>query len=138
MAGTYAGGCRCSAVRYEISAEPLMMLQCQCRECQQATGGGHGSWLAFPLAAAKIFGKPARFNRPTDSGAAFVQEFCQHCGSPLFGRSATARDHLYVMAGSLDDPSVFKPQMVMYTGRGHRWDKIDPALKSFPEMPQRT
>jgi hypothetical protein len=136
MAGPYTGGCRCSAVRYEIAAEPAMMLQCQCRECQQATGGGHGSWLAFPLAAAKILGKPARFNRPTDSGAAFVQEFCQHCGSPLFGRSATGADRLYVLAGSLDDPSVFKPRMVMYTDRGQAWDKVDPAVKSFPKMPR--
>ena len=40
-----------------------------------------------------------------------------------------------ISAGSLDDPSVFKPQFVCYTSRGHAWDFIDPALPSFPEMP---
>jgi hypothetical protein len=133
----YAGGCRCSAVRYEFSAEPMMMLQCQCQECQHATGSGHGDWVIFPTAAGKIEGKPARFNRPTDSGNGFIQEFCQHCGSPLFGRPSNMKEGIGVLAGSLDDPSIFKPQFVVYTDRGHKWDKLDPAVKTFARMPPR-
>ncbi len=133
----YAGGCRCSAVRYETDAEPMMAFQCQCRECQHATGAGHGDWLVFPLKDMTILGKPARFNRPTDSGNAFVQEFCKDCGSPLFGRPNAVKDAIGVLAGSLDHADVFQPQMVLYTSSGHAWDKIDPALKSFPKAPQR-
>jgi hypothetical protein len=132
---TYKGGCRCSAVRYEISAEPMMMLQCQCQECQHATGSGHGNWVVFPVAATKIEGKPAKFNRPTDSGNAFVQEFCKDCGSPLFGRPASQTQGIGVLAGSLDDPSIFNPQIVVYTDRGHAWDKIDTSLNKFAKMP---
>jgi hypothetical protein len=40
-----------------------------------------------------------------------------------------------VPAGSLDDPSVFEPGFVVYTSRGHAWDRVDPALPSFPQMP---
>lgn len=131
----YEGGCRCSAVRYETDAEPMMMLQCQCKECQHATGSGHGNWAIFPAAAVKIQGKAARFNRPTDSGAAFAQEFCKDCGSPLFGRPAAMPEGIGILAGSLDDPSVFKPQVVVYTASGHAWDKIDPSVSSFGKMP---
>jgi hypothetical protein len=132
---SYLGGCRCSAVRYEIAAEPMMMLQCQCQECQHATGSGHADWVIFPTKAAKIEGKPARFNRPTDSGKAFLQEFCAHCGSPLFGRPAAMPEGIGVLAGSLDDPSIFKPQIVVYTDRGHGWDRLDPAVAKFARMP---
>jgi hypothetical protein len=41
-----------------------------------------------------------------------------------------------IIAGSLDDPSVFKPGFVCYTSRGHAWDLIDPAVPSFPKMPK--
>jgi hypothetical protein len=40
-----------------------------------------------------------------------------------------------VHAGSLDDPSRYKPQMVMYTVRGHAWDHVDPAVPKFDNMP---
>ena len=132
----YEGGCRCSAVRYETDAEPIMALQCQCRECQHATGSGHGNWLIFPVAQMKIMGTPARFNRPTDSGNAFVQEFCKDCGAPLFGRPSAQKEGVGVLAGSLDHPEAFTPQLVVYTERGHDWDKIDPALQSFGTMPK--
>jgi hypothetical protein len=40
-----------------------------------------------------------------------------------------------IPAGSLDNPSVFEPQFVVYTMRGHDWDLVDPSLPSFPKMP---
>jgi hypothetical protein len=40
-----------------------------------------------------------------------------------------------VMAGSLDDPSKFAPQMIVFTTRGHSWDILDPGLPKFPKMP---
>ncbi len=132
----FEGGCRCSAVRYETDAEPIRAQQCHCRECQHATGTGHASWLIFPAAAVTVLGKPARFNRPTDSGNAFVQGFCKDCGSPLFGWPSARKDAIAVLAGSLDHPELFKPELVLYTSSGHAWDKPDPALKSFSKMPE--
>ena len=40
-----------------------------------------------------------------------------------------------ITAGSLADPSVFRPQFVVYTSRGHAWDHVDPAVPSFPKLP---
>ena len=31
----YTGGCACGAIRYSISAEPAVMNDCQCRQCQR-------------------------------------------------------------------------------------------------------
>ncbi len=35
MSEVYTGGCACGAIRYEISAEPVVMNDCQCRDCQR-------------------------------------------------------------------------------------------------------
>src|SRR3546814_9935036 len=43
----YTGGCACGAVRYEIKAEPVFSNECQCRQCQQRSGAGHGSYMTF-------------------------------------------------------------------------------------------
>ena len=44
MSKPYTGGCACGAIRYEISAEPIAMNDCQCRDCQRTSGAGHGSY----------------------------------------------------------------------------------------------
>jgi hypothetical protein len=39
-----------------------------------------------------------------------------------------------VYVGTLDDPSGFRPQIVMFASHGHSWDHIDPALPRIPKM----
>jgi hypothetical protein len=41
MNTSYTGGCACGAIRYEINGEPVVMLDCQCRQCQRDSGTGH-------------------------------------------------------------------------------------------------
>ncbi len=53
----FSGGCSCRAVRYNIQAEPVRSFQCQCRDCQLDSGGGHSSVLVFPRAAFEISGE---------------------------------------------------------------------------------
>ena len=40
MSEPYTGGCACGAIRYEISDEPLVMDDCQCRDCQRGAAPG--------------------------------------------------------------------------------------------------
>jgi hypothetical protein len=134
---SFTGGCACGAVRYEIPAEPMMMIQCQCRDCQRASGTGHASAVAFPRAALKVTGDVKQHTVIGDSGRKVHRSFCPQCGSPLFGMPDVAPQLVGVAAASLDDPAVFKPQMVMYASRAQHWDRVDQSLPSFPKlMPQ--
>lgn len=56
MNNPYTGGCSCGAIRYEIPANPVMMNDCQCRDCQHESGTGHGSHLTFPRAEVTLQG----------------------------------------------------------------------------------
>ncbi len=130
----YKGSCACGAVRYELAAEPVGGFQCQCRDCQKDTGSGHSSVFVFPRAALSISGPVRETTRAADSGDQKTKGFCGSCGSPLYNKPATKPDLIGVYVGTLDDPSVFKPQVVMFAARGHAGDHLDPALPKLAGM----
>ena len=130
----YTGGCCCGAVRYELTAEPLRGFQCQCRDCQRDTGSGHASVLVFPRAGLRITGPVAEISRTADAGADKLKGFCSACGSPLYNKPVTKPDMIGINVGCLDDPSGFKPEVVMFASGGHAWDHLDPALPRLPAM----
>ncbi|MBI3708151.1 MAG: GFA family protein [Proteobacteria bacterium] len=135
MSARYTGGCACGAIRYEIAAEPMKAGHCQCRDCQRATGAGHGSFMAFPDATLKLTGTPKYHEVKADSGNTVRRGFCPNCGSFLLGRNSGMTGMVAICAASLDDPTVFKPQMLLYASSGQAWDHVDPALPRFPKMP---
>jgi hypothetical protein len=138
MSKAYTGGCACGAVRYEISAEPIVMLDCQCRQCQRESGTGHASHLTFPRATAKVEGEASHWDMVGDNGIAKQRAFCPRCGSPVYMTFPDMPDFFVVRAGSLDDPSRYRPQIVTWTAAGHAWDHLDPALQKYDKMPPAT
>jgi hypothetical protein len=136
MSKPYTGGCSCGAIRYEISDEPLLMNDCQCRDCQRKSGTGHGSYLTFAdKKRVKLEGAATHWDIVGDTGNVKTHAFCATCGSPVYVTFTGMPDVFAVHAGSLDDPSRYKPQMVIYTVRGHDWDHLDPVLPKFDRMP---
>lgn len=131
----YTGGCLCGAVRYEATAEPMVTGHCQCRTCQQLSGAGHASHIAFPADALNITGTLTDYKTTADSGATVTSSFCPTCGSPVFGGTTSMPQMRTVRAASLDDPSVFAPQMVVFAAKAQPWDRVDGTLPSFPGMP---
>ncbi len=136
MGEAYTGGCACGAIRYEIPGEPLVMNDCQCRDCQRKSGTGHGSYLSFAgRKSVKLEGDATHWDVVADNGNVKTTGFCPRCGAPVYLTFALMPDVFTVHAGSLDDPSRYKPQVVTYGVRGHAWDRVDPALPKFDKMP---
>ena len=130
------GGCHCGAVRYELDAEPLFSLHCQCTDCQRIGGGGHASNFAVPEDAVSITGDLTEYTIKADSGSNITRTFCPSCGSPVCVKAEAVPGALLIRAGSLDDPSAFQPQMVIYTKSGHGWDgEVKNGMQTFEEMP---
>lgn len=135
MNEAYGGGCACGSIRYEMSAEPLVMADCQCRDCQRKSGTGHGSYLVFPRASVTVTGDATHWDLVADSGNVKTRAFCPRCGSPVYMIFAANPGVFAVHAASLDDPGRYKPQLVTYRVRGHAWDHIDTTLPGFDRMP---
>jgi hypothetical protein len=125
----------CGAVRYEYAADPLFMGNCHCRDCQQASGGAYAAAIGVPRNAVKITGNVSYYESKADSGSMAKRGFCTNCGSRLFSMPPFAPDLMVITAGSLDDPSIFKPGMDIYTSSAQPWDHMDSSLPKFPKMP---
>jgi len=126
----FSGGCACGAIRYEFEGEQLAAVNCHCRDCQRESGSGFEPVLIVPFKGfALTRGKPKSFTVTVDSGLPTTRNFCGECGSPLFGLPETGEsDIVTIRAGSLDDPSVFRPTHDIYVASAQPWDAMDPAL----------
>lgn len=135
MSKPYTGGCACGAIRYEIAGEPLVCVDCQCRDCSRESGTGHASHLVFLRANVNLSGRASLWDMTADSGNIKTRAFCPTCGSPVYMTFAANPAILTVRAASLDDPHLYRPQMVTYHDSSYAWDQIDPALPVFAKMP---
>ena len=132
----FSGSCACGAIRYECSAPPVYMGNCHCRDCQQATGGAYLAAVVVKASSFSILkGKPSWFEKRADKGHMMKRAFCSECGSPLFlinGANTKARA---IYAGSLDDPSWYKPSRDIYVASAQPWDIMHTDLPKDDGMP---
>ena len=122
------GGCLCQAVRYTISAEPIVTRVCWCRLCQYLGAGSAAVNACFPSAALAVQGALSDYRSTADSGNIMHRTFCPTCGTPMFS-AAESRPHLvFVRVGTLDDPQAVSPDMTIWTASAPRWACIDTAI----------
>ena len=114
-----SGGCLCGAVRYQIDGDPIFSGHCHCIDCQKVTG------------------ETTTYAVTADSGQPYIRHFCPKCGSVVFGEPTSMAGVNTVPAGTLDDTSLFVPEMVVYTKSRPAWDHIDSGLPEFETMPPR-
>lgn len=132
------GGCACGAVRYESTKKPLMMLNCHCRDCQQASGGPYVAGVLFAPSSFRITkGELKYYTVDSPPGGKHTRGFCPDCGSPVVGLVGNGSPLTGVCAGSLDDPSTFQPRMDIYTSDAQPWVHMDPELKKFEYAPEK-
>lgn len=135
MTTEITGGCYCGAIRYRATAAPVVAAHCQCTHCRKFSSAGHSSHLAVPMAATSITGEASSYDVKADSGNTVSRSFCPTCGAQVYSTNSGMAELVFLRAPSLDDPSLFQPQLVVYTGSAVPWDHMDPALPSFEAMP---
>jgi hypothetical protein len=134
MKTPFTGGCMCGAIRYKCSADPIVMVNCHCRDCQRATGTAFAASMLVPRNAVEIVGEVKYYDVIGESGSIIGRGFCPNCGSRLFSKPPNSK-LLGIMAASLDDPSWFQPSMNIYIGSAQSWDYMNPDLPKFAKMP---
>ncbi len=136
MNAPFTGGCRCGAIKYTCSADPLRTVHCFCTDCQKLTGTQMSTNLLVPKAAFRITqGTPATYDTTGDSGKAVRRHFCSACGTPLFGEPEALDGMLVLKAGSLDDSSWVEPQASIYVDSAPGWGVVPGGIPRFPKMP---
>src|SRR4051812_24243432 len=133
----FAGGCLCEALRYEAQGEPMFAGYCCCDDCQKASGSGFAPFMGFPASALKITGTTRSHTLKHKDGREAVRNTCASCGSLVFG-GIYGQDAMHtIYAGTLDDPSLFKPVMAINTRYKPAWVVLPEGLAQFEGMPPR-
>jgi hypothetical protein len=128
------GGCYCGNVRYKAEGDPMMAGQCHCRECQYITGGQPNMLMAMPNDGfAFTKGTPSEFTR-TDIENAVTRVFCSNCGTAL-GTKSPSFPAFILKVGTMDDPSLYEPQVAIFTVDKQKFHHIPDGMPAFERMP---
>ncbi len=135
MPDKFSGGCACGAIRYNCTAAPRYMGNCHCRDCQHATGSAY-----FPAVLVRNAdftlekGEPSWYESVSDRGSLMRRGFCSTCGSPLFLQNDANETVTVLFAGSLDDPSWYKPSRDIFVKSAQPWDLMHPDIPKSDGM----
>ena len=129
------GGCYCGDIRYEAKGEVQASIQCHCRECQYITGGNPNVIMILPIDGFKfVRGKPQEFKR-SDLEKAVTRLFCGECGTAIGTKSPTRPESIILKVGTFDDPSIFDPEIAIFTSDKQEFHHIGNNLKCFDKRP---
>lgn len=129
------GGCLCGAVRYCVIGPPVIVAHCHCRDCQRGGGAGHSTGAMFARACFSLSGDVSEYRLRSGVGTTVIRSFCPTCGSGIFGCNDGAPDHVTIALGTLDNPSTFTPEVVVFDRSRPHWDTMDPDLPKFDTQP---
>jgi hypothetical protein len=129
------GGCLCGAIRFEGESVPQFQVACYCSHCRRTSGAGHSAMMGFADGAIQITPGAQEFASRADSGNDTVRAFCPTCGSGIYSRTAGMPHLIFLRASTLDDPSLFSPQLAVWTARAPAWDAVPTHLPAYAEAP---
>ena len=129
------GGCLCGALRYFAQGKPLYAGLCYCADCRKASGSGFIPFIGFAAASITISGETRRSETTSFRGGIATRNHCAQCGSLVFGGIVGESKEFTIYAGSLDNPSLFQPQVALFVRDRPAWAEVRIGLQEFATMP---
>jgi hypothetical protein len=130
------GGCQCGEIRYALSALPLTLYACHCRDCQRQSASGFGMSLAVARDGFHITqGEPKFWHRRAASGRVVACALCRSCGVRIYHAPQRNAAILNIKPGTLDDPSDLVPVGHLWVSRAHPWLRPSITGLVFDEQP---
>lgn len=125
----HEGGCFCGAVRFTCRAEPQGARFCWCRDCQRIASGSATVNVLFDEDAVTYTGEMTRITRVAESGNTVERGFCSVCGSQMYSRTTQGpKLPMRVRAGTLDDPEICPPTMIIWGRSAPSWAPFPPGM----------
>ena len=122
----FTGGCMCGNIRFESTTDPVMLVQCHCRECQYSSGAGHSNIVVGNKADFRVTkGSPKGYSKTPDAGGTVTRFFCADCGTPLFSESTNNKDMSLAKAAAVDDTSKLSVNMTLWASEAPVWDHVE-------------
>jgi hypothetical protein len=130
------GRCLCGHVTWRYDGEVGPASYCHCEDCRRCTGSAFNVGVRLRRADFRITaGDPRGYTKRGDSGRELTRHFCPECGSPIFTSAPKHPDHVYVKAGTFDDPGLVRPARQNWVVSAVSWHRIAPDLPASAKSP---
>ncbi len=125
------GGCVCGGTRYLLKNRPLAVVDCHCIDCQKSAGAPYLTWGTMPrqdLIVTKGESRKIQYENR-------LRSFAACCGTHLFFEDSADSDNIDIAIATLDDPTPFAPQKVIWLEDKLPWVAVDKSVPSFLKTP---
>ena len=92
--------------------------------------------MSYDAGNVEFSGKVTTFISVSTRGGDSARNFCPNCGALVFGGEIGKDTSFTIYAGTLDDPSVFVPQIAIFARGRPEWAMIPASLTIFDAMPE--
>lgn len=126
---SFAGGCLCGSVKYEVNAPILSVFNCHCETCRKWQGSAFVTLAIVPKVAFRItVGHDVA--KEYDAAAGSSRWFCGRCGSSLYNAPRHA-DFVSVVVGTLDNEPEQRPSAHLFVRSKVSWFDIADEIPQF-------
>lgn len=128
----FEGGCTCGHVRYEMTAEPMIVHGCHCRWCQRQSGSAFAVNALVEADQVKLSkGDVAEITVTSPSGAGQKIARCPQCQIAVWSYYLVMFGGIgelvrFIRVGTLDEPDRFPPNVHIYTSTKQPWVVLPP------------
>jgi hypothetical protein len=130
------GGCRCGAVRYELSLDAVpLTYACHCRDCQTWSGSAFALHAMLPETLLTIEGEIHRFQLNGMETMHSEHAACAACSTRIANHNTAVAGMVILRAGTLDRSDELSPAVHIWTSRKQQWLIIPEGTPSFAETP---
>jgi hypothetical protein len=129
---SFPGSCFCGAVHYRLTAPPMFVNCCHCRDCQKQTGGAFAINAIIETDRIELLsGAPQPTTMPTDSGRPHDVYRCPICQTAIWSDYGRRRVLSFLRVATLDDPTLFPSDAHIFTRSKLPWVRLPEGARAF-------
>lgn len=125
------GRCHCGAIRFRVTAAPMLTEFCHCESCRRSVGAPLMAWAGFSRDAVTItHGEPVAY----ESSPGVIRTFCGNCGASLTLADERFASEVYVATAAFDDPGATEavaPEVHIWRSERLPWVETTDALPRY-------
>jgi hypothetical protein len=127
--------CLCGAFSVIVSAEPMVVNMCHCRDCQRRSGVPWTSNAYFPSETVRLNGPNKIYARTSDAGTRINHHLCPTCGVTVCWTRETGSTRFGIPVGAFNDPSFPAPSVSFWEKRRYEWSPFMENVDHWDTQP---
>jgi len=131
MSEAFLGGCLCGAVRYRLDEVPGDCAFCHCQSCRKSSGAAFVPWGTVDLESFHSTHEKLTIAKTSEG---VERGFCGNCGSTITYRNVGRPGEIDIALVSLDDETLARPRMHIWTEDKLPWVTISDGLPQYPTV----